>query len=111
PVGAELLAELLQRHLEMGGVELAADATRSQFHHTLGEAETFHHRAVDADLTQLVDDDRHPLAPGAELQQPAQQCRLAGAEEAADHVDRRRGHTHGPGRSTASPSSPLWSPP
>ena len=51
--------------------------------------------AVDADIAELVDDEREPLALGV-LEQMADQRRLAGAEEAGDdgagNAGERSGH-------------------
>src|SRR5206468_2158271 len=67
--------------------------------------------AVDADLAQLVDDHGDELARPL-LEEPAQQGRLAAAEESADDVDRDgRPVRHPPERRTGSPSSSAWSPP
>src|SRR5260370_31064112 len=65
-------------------------------------AASFEDLAVDADVAELVDDDREPPAPGI-LQHVADQRRLAGAEKAGDdgagYARKRSGHSPSPVKS------------
>src|SRR5581483_7326325 len=113
PVGCDVDAEFLEGDLEVHGVELAADAARAELDHPLCKAEPAHDEAVDADLAELVDDDRHAL-PRPLLEEPAQQRRLAAAEVPADDVDGNgggAGSARHPSTSSGSPSRSEASPP
>jgi hypothetical protein len=70
----------------------AADTTIAELDHRL--VGRVHQLAVDADLAELVDDDRDLLA-GTLLQEVVEQCRLAGAEKSRE--DGRWNLAHGVG--------------
>ena len=70
----------------------AADTAIAELDHRL--VGRVHQLAVDADLAELIDDDRDLLA-GTLLQEVVEQCRLAGAEKSRE--DGRWNLAHGAG--------------
>src|SRR3989442_10031053 len=84
--------DLLDRQVEAVVVDRAADAATRELDHLLDVREPRHDLAVDADLADLVHDDRDRLALEPVVEHVAEQRGLAAPEEAREDVYGDGGH-------------------